>query len=226
MSTPESNMQRERLDQATSRRLAKLRATPVDLANLTNAIARQIPRPADAARFRLRWARPLQAVAASLLVLGLIAVLVISSSSRPVLASPQRLAEIHAEVVSGRSQSTQVASMDAARSVLAEKWPGAPTMPEISAGNVSSCCIHMLGRKKVASVSVQSDGTHLTLVVADAAEIKQPEAPTMTVGGITYRVQSHNGVNMLMTEHEGRWVCLMGRLPPQRLTEIAGTMRF
>src|SRR5690349_18117562 len=82
-----------RLDQATARRLARLRTMPVDTRGFDNRLATLLPPPpssssvARTGRLRLGWLRPLRALAASLLILGLIAALLISTSGGPALAS-------------------------------------------------------------------------------------------------------------------------------------------
>src|SRR4051812_9228667 len=98
MNTPERNTRQTRLDDATSQRLAKLRTVPVDSVGFLKAIEAQIPR--SQARPRI-WFSPIRTVAASLLVVGLIIALVVHSSSGPVVASAERLAEIHKEVLTG-----------------------------------------------------------------------------------------------------------------------------
>lgn len=230
MNPSEPNPDRERLDEATSRRLAKLRTVPFDTSKLRQAVEAEVPpHPQPAARperRRLFSLKPMRAAAASLLVLGLIIALVISSSSGPVLASAERLARIHDEASSGAGHSTPVDSFDSAKAALAAKWPGGPTVPELPRDEVMSCCIHMMGRKKTACVCFRADGVPVTLAVAVAADVKLPASETLTAGGITYHVQSHAGINMVMTERDGRWVCLMARLPLRRLAELAGTLRF
>jgi hypothetical protein len=227
MNTPESNSARERRDQATARRLAKLRALPVDTSALAKAVEAQVPRPAQKQRRpAFLWIRPMRAVAASVLVVGLIAALIISSSGGPVLASAERMAQIHQDVFSGASHPTQVDSIGAANAILASKWPGAPALPEPPKDHVMSCCVHEVGRKKMACVSFQADGVLVSMAVADATEVRMPATETMTVAGVKYHVQSHEGINMVMTERNGRWVCLMGKLPTNRLVELASALRF
>jgi hypothetical protein len=217
------------LDNATSKRLAKLRTAPVDTSQFLKAVETQIPRThAHPRHLLLTWLTPLRAAAASLLVLGLIATLVISSSSGPVLASAERLAEIHDEVLTaaGGNHVTRVDSIDAANAALAAEWPGAPLIPKLSEGQVTSCCIHTMGRKKTACVAFEFDGVPVTMAVAEGSAVKLPVGETLDIGGVIYHVQSHGGINMVMTERGGRWVCLMGKLPVSRLAELAGTLRF
>jgi hypothetical protein len=44
--------------------------------------------------------------------------------------------------------------------------------------------------------------------------------------GVTYHVQSSGRVNMVMTERQGRWVCLMGEAPIERLMDFAERLQF
>lgn len=216
------------MDDATSRRLAKLRTAPVDTSRLLHAVEAQIPRAsARPPRFRLAWLSPLRATAASLLILGLIAALVISSSSGPVLASAERLAHVHQEVLAAEgSHLTPVGSIAAANAALAAEWPGAPSIPALPEDHVMSCCIHRMGQKKMVCVAFESDGVPVTMAVASAADVQLPAGQTLNIGGVNYHIQSHKGINMVMTERGGRWVCLMGKLPLNRLADMAGTLRF
>lgn len=235
MSDQDPNPTVERLDRATAGRLAKLRGVPVDLSRLRAAVEAEVPRPgvararpARAPLAELRWLTPLRAAAAGLLLAGIVAAIVIGSSAGPALASPQRLAEIHEQVVSGKDHVTRVESFEAAQSALAAQWPRGPGVPEPGAAGheVMACCVHAIGSKKMACVAFKADGVPVTMAVADAADVEIPPMETRAVGGVTYHVQSSSGVNMAMARRGGRWVCLMGKLPPERLIDLAGSLRF
>jgi hypothetical protein len=228
MNSPDPNARQARLDEATSRRIAKLRSMPLDTSRLAQAIKAEIPRPQSQSRIlRLTWLRPLRAVAASLLVFALIMALVISSSGGPVLASAETLARIHQEVLDqGGEHVMQVDSISAANAALAGACPGLPSVPELGKDHVMSCCVHMIGRKKMACVAMQVDGVTVSVAVADAADVKMPTCEALMIQGIPYHVQSQDGINMVMTERGGRWVCLMGKVPVNRLADLASTLRF
>jgi hypothetical protein len=221
MNPAEHDPGRERLDEAVSARLARLRSLPVDLSALSTAVEAQVR------RMVLGWLNPMPAAAASLLILGTIVVLVIASSSGPVLASPDRLAQIHRDVVSGGAHGMRpVTSIEAANAALASENPGGPAVPGMADDHVMACCVHSVGRKKMSCVSLMADGVPVSLAVADAADVRLPASETVTVEGVTYHVQSAQDVNMTMTERNGRWVCLMGKLPNSRLIEIAKGLRY
>jgi hypothetical protein len=231
MNPAEHDPGRERLDEAVSARLARLRSLPVDLSALSTAVEAQVgaaPRgQTQGRRMVLGWLNPMPAAAASLLILGTIVVLVIASSSGPVLASPDRLAQIHRDVVSGGAHGMRpVTSIEAANAALASENPGGPAVPGMADDHVMACCVHSVGRKKMSCVSLMADGVPVSLAVADAADVRLPASETVTVEGVTYHVQSAQDVNMTMTERNGRWVCLMGKLPNSRLIEIAKGLRY
>lgn len=213
---------------ATSKRLARLRDAPVDTSRLLRRVEAQIPREHPVpSRLRMHWLSPLRAVAASLIVLCLMAALVVNLSSGPALASAERLAHVHQEVLNAEGDHlTPVDSTDAANAALAAEWHDAPAIPALPEDPVMTCCIHRMGQKKIACVAFESNGVPVTMAVANAADVKVPTAETLTIGGTIYHVQSHAGVNMVMIERGGRWVCLMGELPLDRLAALANTLRF
>lgn len=228
LDTPESNERQTRLDEATSRRLAKLRTVPMNTSGLLRAVEAAIPRPkAQSRRLVLTWLKSRPGLAASLLLTGLIIALVIHSSAGPVLASADNLARIHEEVLHAHgSDHTPVNSIDAANALLAAKCPGLPPIPGLPKVPVMSCCVHELGRKKVGCVSVQVDEVPVSIAVAEASDVKIPPCESLTIDGIAYHVQSKGDINMVMTERNGRWVCVMGKLPTSRVAELANSLRF
>src|SRR5688500_1618265 len=91
-------------DEALARRLSGLRSMPVELARLDAAIRREIPRAAEQdRRGRLRLGGffvPLRAVAAVVVVAGVLAVL-LSSLTGPAVASTEHMVRMHDDLVSG-----------------------------------------------------------------------------------------------------------------------------
>ena len=225
-----NNSNNDRLDHAVSARLAKLRTMPVDTSHLAERLRRQIPQPsaADSAQsHRFFLFRPLRAAAAGFILLGIILAAVIGSSGGPAMASADRMAQVYEDMTAGRAHMMmRVASIDAAAAALSEQWPKMPALPDMPDDHVMSCCVHEIGRKKMACVALMVDKVPITMSVADSADVKSPEGTVVTRDGVSYRVQSAKGVNMAMTERGGRWVCLMGRLPVDRLIDLAGQLRF
>lgn len=219
-----------RWDQAVSARLSKLRTMPVETARLERLLNARIAPAVVATKptgFRLLFAhRPLRAVAASvLLIAATIAVLAFATSGGPVLASPGQMAQMHEDLVSGRMKVVQVDSVEAANRVLSEQSPEVPAVPDLPKGHDMACCMKSMKGKKLACVLLRREGVPVSLVVAHSRDVRAP-APTGQDGTAGYRVHSAGRVNVVMTERDDRWVCLMGELPADRLIDLAGQLRF
>jgi hypothetical protein len=215
------------LDAATAQRLARLRTMPVDTAALERRLLAQVPRPEEERRsLKLWWLGPLRAVAACLLVAGIVAGLMMATSGGPALASASQMAQLHYDLVSGKTPVMQVDSVEAANRMLAGQWPRSPQIPNMPARYEMACCMKSIKDKKVACVLLRGDPTPVTVTVANAGDMKLPTAPTVTRSGVTYHVESSGALNMVMTERNGRWVCLIGQMDSERLMDLADKMQF
>jgi len=211
-------------DRAISSRLARLRAMPVDTSRLEQALRAKLPEARS--RQRVFWLRPVQAIAASfLLVAAIFAAVVLSTSGGPVLASAAQMAQMHDDIVSGRTPVMQVSSVAEANRMLDRQSPGAPALPQMP-DHAMACCMKSVHDKKVACVLLKNDQMPITMAVASASDMKLPAAPVVSRNGIDYRVQSVNGLAMVMTEQNGKWLCLIGRCSADRLMDIAAQIRF
>lgn len=227
MNGREREDQQERWEQAVSDRLSKLRTMPVDMSRLEQAVRAQVPRPVVEQRAAWLRLRPLRAVAASFLVLAtLVAVLLLGTLGGPVQASPAHMAKLHEELVSGKLPSVQVDSIEAANKVLAEQWPQSPQLPEVPQEHVMACCMKSVKDKKLACLLMKREGVPVTMTVADAADVRPPDAPKVNRGGVDYYLQSSGKLNMVMAVRQGHWLCLIGELPSERLIEFADQLRF
>ena len=215
-------------DRAVSERLARLRAMPIDLSHLEAGIVAQIPR---AARFRQKslaigWRRAVRGVAASFAVLAMLGVIFLGLWEGPVLASSEQMAQMHDDLVSGRAAAVRVDSIDAANKALSANWPRSPEVPDVPYEHVMACCMKDVKGKRVACVLMQGGGTPVTMTIANAADMKLPKSPTVARNGVTYHVQSIRGLSMVMTQRNGRWVCMIGQVPPEKLMSIADRIQF
>lgn len=203
-------------------RLSRLASRPVDLTRLQQRIEAEIPRQAQESRGRFQWrawvGRPLRAVAALLMVGVTIAALLLASSSGPALASPIALAQLHESVVA--HDGTALASMEVANAALAGQWPQAPALPDVPDEQVMSCCIQKLGRARAACVLLKVDGQRVTMAAADAADVRMPDRPRTQRGGTAFQVEATGSLNMVMTRRDGKWYCLIGPLPAERLMDF------
>lgn len=225
--------ERSRLDAAAAARLAQLKSMPVDTSRLERALWAHLPadpraqeRRASFLAGRAAWLQPMRAVAAAVLILVALAAVLLTSSSGPALASSAQMAEMHSDLIAGRLPSIQVDSIEAANKVLAAQSPHAPEVPDLPQGHVMACCMKSVKDKKVACVLMKREGVPVSLVVAHGRDMRAPDSPVTQRNGIEYHVQSVGNVNVVMAERDGRWVCLMGELPPDRLMDLADQLRF
>lgn len=209
------------VEQALADRLGKLAARPVDLSRLQKTMERAIPRRRKNPVAMLLASRPMRAIAAVLVMAITLGVLLsVALWSGPALASTDQLLQLHESVISQSVHMTNVQSMQAANQAMAGTWPKAPampSMPDMSDGKVMSCCVHRIGSAKAACVLLSIDGTPVTLAAANAADIRIPTCPAVEHGGHGFHVQSHGQTTMVMIERDGKWYCLMGNLPSERL---------
>jgi hypothetical protein len=173
----------------------------------------------------------LTALAASIAVIAAItAAIWIGTSGGEVLASPATMAQLHREILSNKLAVTKVNSIDEAGKVLsaqsAQSASQPPELPDAPDAHVMACCMKSIRDKKMACVLLQSSGTPITMSVARSEDIKMPACAAVNRNGAMYHVQSADGLNMVMTERDGRWVCLMSELPQDQLIDLAARLRF
>ena len=221
--TPFEDADSQRLDEAVSARLRRLSTSPVDLSRLEKHVQREVPsqRP-----LRMRLFRPLTAVAAGVAILAVIGAALLVTSSNEVLASPAQMAQFHQDIVSNRIPVMRVNSIDEAGRALAGQWPGTPGLPRAPEAHVMACCMKSIKDKKVACVLLSSEGTPITMSVANASDMKSAAGKTVVANGMKYHVQSTGSLNMVSTERNGRWVCLIGELPAGHLIAITEKLQF
>ncbi len=186
---------RKALDAATAARLRRLSNMPVDISRLEASIAREIPKSAMQRRnpWRISF-RPLHAVAASVVV-GVLAIgLVINASARPVVAS--------AQVLEGLYHQASMAEAGTDHSVMA-------------------CCIQKVKGKPVTCVALDSDGSRVSMMIAEAKDFRVPaEAQKRDAASGPYYFQATPKLNMVMAVRGDTWVCLMGPVPEGELVKI------
>jgi hypothetical protein len=65
------------------------------------------------------------------------------------------------------------------------------------------------------------------MAVANGEDMRlTSSSPTVERGGVTYRVESFNQLQMISAQREGRWVCLIGAVPADQLMDIAEKLEF
>lgn len=215
-----------RLDEATSRRLARLADCPVDTARLEQKLEPLWTEPArstaNPAWWRLR--RPPYAAAAAVLLLVALGWFVFQTST-PAMADPGEMSQLHRHMLSSEIEVTPVRDIAAANRMIAAQWAEAPSLPEVSLP-ARACCLHHLGGRPVAAVQLEHPDGPVTMVVARANDLRLPPGRVVEHAGQRFTVHEHDGVTMVMTHDENRWLCVMGDLPEQDLVELAARVVY
>jgi hypothetical protein len=212
------------LDQAIADRLRRLSTMPMDLSRL-EARLRAERKPSAPATVWLRLLRPASGLAASVVVLFLVAMFVLSNAPGEAMASPVQMAQLHRDLVAGRIHAMQVDSIDAATRLLSQRDPSTPALPQPPDTHVMACCMKNVSDKRVACVLLKTDDAPITMSVANAADMK-PVGDLVQRNGASYHVVAYETVNMVSTEKAGRWVCLISELPTNKLIAIAEKLQF
>jgi len=216
------DQENSKLDEAVAKRLRRLGTMPVDTSALESRLRAEI----GIVPPRRLWLRPMRAIAAGIALVAVITAVFLSTSGGPVLASPSQMAQMHHELVAGHNGIMQVNSIDAANAALSKDWPDSPRIPGVPPEHVMACCMKSMKSKKVACVLLKNEGVPVTMTIANAADMRLPTSPTIQRGGITYHVQSEGSLNVVMAERQGRWICLIGQLPAERLVDLAMKLTF
>jgi hypothetical protein len=64
------------------------------------------------------------------------------------------------------------------------------------------------------------------MTVANASDMQMPASSTSVRNGIEYQVQSIGTLNMVMTQRNGRLICLIAKLPIDRLIDLSAGLEF
>ena len=215
------------LNRATAARLAKLRNMPLDSSRLDDLIQTKIPVPPKEHRMMpFRWPRPLRALAASVAAIAVLAGLFFSFSSQPVEASMVEMARFHNQLVAGQIPVIRVNSLQDANQVLGARWAESPKMPNMPNDHAMACCMRSVKDRKLACVLFAGDDEPVSMTVANSSDMKTPSSPIVEYNGVEYHVQSVGALNMVMTQRNDRWVCLIAKLPQTKLMDLAASLQF
>lgn len=225
-----SNAQ-DRLDRATSHRLARLAARPVDVSRLGDRVSAgmsELGEPSAAPVLpvrRQRWWGPILSAAAAVVIVGAVGLVLLGRGGSQAMAAPAELAHLHAMLAGGSLPNLRVASVDEANRLLADQRRGAVPMPELP-GAMMSCCLREHAGTTLTCALIERHGLLISVAVADGERMHSPEGRLVRVGGREFVHHTDGDVEMVMTQRDGRWLCVMGRATPQALAEVASQIRF
>lgn len=228
MSRKQTSHHDDPLDQTVSDRLAALSHRPVDDKRVTARFVELLADPGQTSPVaRLQhWLRPVAAAAAivMLAIAGFWFTAVQMAS--PVQATPSSVVQVHQEIARGHADVTRVSSLSDVNRWLAQQGGTIRSVAGLTGGQPQSCCFHDLGGVKATCIQMQLDGKSVTLMLAEADQLASPEGDMFEVNGRQFIAHTVDGMNMLMTEIDGQWVCLTGELPNQRLAQMVSSLQF
>lgn len=220
----------DRLDRATSARLAKLASRPVDTSDLERrldqALSHESIHESGKPALRLQaWWRPITAAAAAVLIVVTIGWLALDGGASPAMAAPAELAQIHFDVAKGLAPHLEVTSVAEANRLLADQSNGVVPVPQLP-GAIRSCCLHQHASTTLTCALIDLDGQLITVALADGAKLHSPQGKTITRDGTEFIAHTANGINMVMTTEGNRWLCVMGDVTTEQLVDVAVDIRM
>ena len=222
------NADTDKLDQLTRQRLARLGQAPVDTADLQRRLEATLWQEQHRPRRTHRWSsRLVRMAAAAIVVISAGTFLAYQGSGTPVVAAPIVLAQLHRDLIAGQVPVVPVSSIEQASHYLTAEWKEAPPLPDPTAATVTSCCEHNLQNRKVACVLLDFRGHHVTMMVGHSRDVVcGAEHHDRVYNGKHYGVHEADGLQMVMVENKGRWVCLMSQAPVETLVALADSLQF
>lgn len=217
---------KDRLDQATAGRLAKLSSRPVDTSRLERKLESVIGFESDGQVNSpplggvAAWWRPLLSVAAAALIAITVGWLVLQPGASTAMAAPAELAKIHFEVINSLTPHHLVSSIEEANQLLGDHSAGFIELPTLP-GTIQSCCLHEVAGETLTCALIEHDGQLITVAIAEAGDLHSPEGQFLERDGRTYNIHKANGIVMVMTNESGRWLCVMGEIEAEALVSIA-----
>lgn len=215
--------QKQRLDQATRHRLTKLGSIPMDTGRLEQRLRSQVASQDSSSRMVFGgWRAAVTAAAAVVLMV----MLPLIWGPGPVQASTVELGRLHEDIISGRLQVEPVTSIQEANRLIHEQRQDAPHLPGMTGVRVQSCCLTDVQGRLVAVAVLNGESPNVTLVVAEAPGFAHEMGTAVRVGDRTFWGHEVDGVRMVMSNTDDRWLCVMGDRTYEDLAKIAADTRF
>lgn len=218
--------QNERLDHATRQRLARLGSLPVDTSPLEHKLRTAGVSLGGSSRMIFRRWRDRVAATAAAAAVALMVLLPLIFGPGPVQASAVELGRLHADIVAGRLQVQPVTTIEEANRLIHEQRQDAPSLPGMAGARVQSCCLTDVQGRLVAVAVLNGEAAKVTLVVAEAPGFAHEMGTAIKVGDRTFWGHEVDGVRMVMSNTDDRWLCVMGDRAYEDLAKIAAETRF
>jgi hypothetical protein len=229
------NREQEQLDRDTRQRLGKLASMPVDLSRLERRMADALGPPESQQPktrhnpARHRSAEWLRVAAAVLLFAGIgagayFAFFQVDPSSA--VAQTMTVAELHQHLVDDPQATYRANSVEQAQKILDDQLLGHLALPIVDGTQVESCCLVEGQFPLRAALVVDHPNGHITIVVAQGRGFAHPMAPIEHRSGVPLSGHEHAGMPMVMRNSGDLWMCVMGDVEVQALSDVAAGMTF
>jgi hypothetical protein len=207
----------ETLDHATSRRLARLAAMPMETARLERSLQSTLHLARPEPQFN--WLRRGRAIAA-IIVIGLATWgIILAVGSRPAIASSAEIATWHRDML---TTCAAVNSLTEANRILRECDQYGS---EIPGAEQHACCVKMAGKHRVSCVMIEQNGEMLMLCTAKQSDVQTPGGKPQSVNGVDFTSHTQGPLNIVTINKDGRWLCAAGRQPPEQLATTLAAVR-
>lgn len=218
------------LDTATSRRLSRLTEQPVDVDALAKRIETQLAAEASLAPSplgKLRWWLPRAASMAAAVLLAISVIFAVLNNGSQASAAVVDLSQLHEQIVDGRWGLQPVHNVEQANRWISQQSTDGPALPtHLADARVQSCCLTDVQGELAAVAVLQFRGSPITLVVAEAPSFAHEMGQVIEIDGQRFFGHTFNGVHMMMTNRDNRWLCVMGDVSYAELAQLAAQIRF
>ncbi len=184
------------LQQAVSRRVARLATMPVDTSHLDEMLRRKIDRPPQRLPMWLWWTTPLAGVAAALAIIA-----VVFFASTPKLSAAD-LARVYSHLTSGSQQFN------------AGEMTNMPMRCALMPGEKATCCREMVAHQHLTCMLIKRHSSQPVVLVACNLRAKMPVGQEVTIAGHKDTFSRSGNVNMVMRRTGSHWLCAMGIQKP------------
>ena len=195
---PDNQMDDHVIQQAVSRRVARLATIPVDTSRLDVLLQRQVAH--GHSRVWLWWATPLVGVAAAVAIM-----LLLLFSAAPQISAAD-LAGVYSRLTATNQPLSGTMNM--------------PASCQLKPGENGMCCRQMVDHQNLTCIRIDTHfGQPVVVVMANARRVKMPPAggEALIIAGHPYTLTHSGHVNMVMRRAGGKWFCAMGTQKPATL---------
>lgn len=167
----------------------------------------------------IRWALPLTAAAAALLIA--VPLIVFFTGPSPAGAAQAELFNIHRHSLSDHAEIYSDADPESLAKFIRNKLGFTPAFPRLGAGmSLRGCCIAYFRDKPVGSYVVDTPRGVISIIVVTETPKALGMTDTLRHGGRTYPAGAFAKSNMVTSVLDGYTYCAVGEVPGELLADL------